>query len=135
MAAAAKTMPMKTDVAAWLAAVSPPARRADGEALAALLAGLSGEPPVLWGASIIGFGAYPTKTGTWPRIGFSPRKAALVLYVTDGFPGHADLLARLGPHTTGVSCLYLKRLADVDMAVLAALVSASLDEMARRYPA
>jgi hypothetical protein len=68
------------------------------------------------------------------RIGFSPRKAQLVVYIVDGFPGHADLLAQLGKHKTGQSCLYLTRLDGIDLSVLEQLCAASWAEMARRYP-
>lgn len=118
MATAAKTRP--TDVAPdeFIAAVPHAGRRADAQALHALLAEVTGEPAVMWGPSIVGFGCYRGPTGDWPLIGFAPRKAETVVYLTPGFDGRAGLLARLGPHRDGVSCLYLKRLADVDADVL-----------------
>jgi hypothetical protein len=139
MAAENKTGPTEADVDAYLAALEPASRRADAEVLCAMLARVSGQPPVLWGPSIIGFGAYhyrydSGRTGSAPRIGFSPRKAAHVLYLVDGFPAHAALLARLGKHSTGVSCLYVKRLSDVDIGVLEALAAGSWQVMAARYP-
>jgi hypothetical protein len=134
-----KTGPTAADVGAYIAALEPEKRRADAEWLCAMLARVTGAPPVLWGASIIGFGAYEYRydsgrTGTAPRIGFSPRKATHVMYMIDGFPEHAELLARLGKHSTGVSCLYFKRLADVDAAVLEALAKGSWAAMAAKYP-
>ena len=82
----------------------------------------------MWGSSIVGFGTYHYRyasgqEGDWPAVGLSPRKAALTLYLGTGFAGAEDLLARLGPHTVGKSCLYLKRLSDVDEPVLRELVS------------
>jgi hypothetical protein len=139
MAAKNKTGPTQADVGAWIAALEPAGRRADAEWLCAMLARVTGQPPVLWGPSIIGFGAYEYRydsgrTGTAPRIGFSPRKATHVLYMIDGFPEHGELLARLGTHSTGVSCLYVKRLSDVDTKVLEALAQGSWAAMAAKYP-
>ena len=91
-----------------------------------LLAEVSGAPAVLWGTSIVGFGSYRGPTGDWPIIGFSPRKANLVLYLMDGYDDHAALLAKLGKHKTGRSCLYINKLADVDTEVLERLIEASL---------
>lgn len=134
-----KTQPTATDVATFVAAIPDAGRRADAEALVALMSRLSGEPARLWGPSIIGFGAYhyrydSGRTGSMSRIGFSPRKAETVVYLIDGFAGQADLLARLGKHRIGKSCLYIKRLADIDMGILQAMVTASLANMAERYP-
>lgn len=134
-----KTQPTTASVAAFLDAIEPEARRADAKTVAAMMARLSGEPPVMWGSAIIGFGRYryayeSGRTGEYLRIGFSPRKSGLVLYLMDGFAARGDLLARLGRHSTSVSCLNLKKLADVDFAVLEELIAASLAEIDRRYP-
>jgi hypothetical protein len=123
-----KTTRNDGDVATFLAAVADPKRRADAEAACALMAEATGAPPVMWGSAIIGFGVYhyryaSGRSGDWPAVGMSPRKQALTLYVSSGFDGYRDLLDRLGPHTTGKSCLYLKRLADVDHDVLKTLVA------------
>lgn len=139
MAAASKTGPTDADVSAWIAALEPAMRRADAETLCAMLARLSGEPPVLWGPSIIGFGDYhyrydSGRSGTAPRIGFSPRKAAHVLYGLHDDAELLALLARLGKHSTGSACLYIRRLADIDMTVLESLVVRSLAVMAERHP-
>ena len=85
------------------------------------------ESPRLWG-SIVGFGQYhyryaSGREGDWPAVSLSPRKQALTLYISDGYDQYAELMARLGPHTTGKSCLYIKRLADVDRDVLRSLVA------------
>jgi hypothetical protein len=134
-----KTQATTADVAAFIAAVPDAGRRADAETLVTLMARLSGEQAAMWGPSIIGFGSYSYRydsgrTGTMCRIGFSPRKAETVVYLVDGFTGQAELLARLGRHRIGKSCLYLKRLADIDISVLEAMISASLASMATRYP-
>ncbi len=134
-----KTKPTPIAPRDFLNAVEPVVRRADGLVLHDLMERLSGEPATMWGPSIVGFGSYHYKydsgrEGDMCRIGFSPRKAELVLYLIDGFEGHAELLARLGKHRTGVSCLYIKKLADVDMAVLEELIAASLAYMDAKYP-
>lgn len=126
-----KTQPTTADVEAFLAAIAPPARQAEARAVCEIMARVSGEPPKLWGPSIVGFGTYhyrydSGREGDSLRIGFSPRKAALTLYIPGGFPRYEDLMSRLGPHTTGKACLYLKRLSDIDLAVLEDLVTESL---------
>lgn len=139
MAEAAKTLPTDADVSAFLAALEPARRREEAQAIAALLEQIAGCPPVLWGTSIIGYGQYSYtyksgRTGIYARIGFASRKANHVLYLTDGFDGQADLLAQLGKAATGVSCLYVKKLADIDMAVLAEMARRSWAMMAEKYP-
>lgn len=134
MATEPKTKPTDASVADFLDAVEHPGRRADGKVIAALMAEVSGEKPVMWGPSIVGYGSYRGATGDWPMIGFSPRKANLVLYLMSGFEGHDDLMARLGKHRTSVACLYLNRLADVDMAVLRQLAEGSVKAMREKYP-
>ncbi|WP_156256604.1 DUF1801 domain-containing protein [Sandarakinorhabdus oryzae] len=139
MADSPKTLPTTASVPAFLAALEPPRRRDEAEAISALLQSIAGSPPVLWGSSIIGYGQYTYhyasgRTGIWPRLGYSPRKAQHVVYLMDGFDGQADLLAGLGKATTGVSCLYIKKLADIDMDVLAEMARRSWAMMAARYP-
>lgn len=139
MADTAKTLPTTASVPAFLAALEPARRREEALSLSALLESIAGSPPVLWGSSIIGYGHYnytyaSGRTGTWPRLGFSPRKANHVVYLMDGFDGQADLLARLGKATTGVSCLYIRKLADIDRQVLAEMARRSWAMMAARYP-
>ncbi|RSB47197.1 DUF1801 domain-containing protein [Brevundimonas sp. 357] len=133
-----KTKPTDASVENFLAAVEPTRRREEGRTLCALMQAVSGEAPVMWGPSIVGFGRYANvtangKSADWPRMGFSPRKAALTLYLAST-PQTEALLARLGPHTTSTACLYIKRLDQADMDVLRALCVASWDEMKRRYP-
>src|SRR5512140_3234740 len=116
-----KTKANKLSVPAFIDALTDPARRADGKALVKLLESAAGEKPKMWGPSIIGFGSVHYKyesgrEGDMPLIGFSPRKATLVLYGLAGSRSDA-LLAKLGKHTTGKGCLYIRKLADVDTAV------------------
>ena len=139
MAAELKTQPTDVPVADFIAAVPDARRREEAEALCGLMTEVTGEPPVMWGTSIVGFGRYTyvnttKKPADWPIIGFSPRTAKLTIYVMPGFEGQDALMARLGKHTTGVSCLYLNRLADVDQEVLKDLASRSVAWMRERYP-
>jgi hypothetical protein len=134
-----KTKATEADPAAFIDAVKDPVQRADAHAISALMSRLSGEPAQLWGPSIIGFGRYRYKydsgrEGEMCRIGFSPRTGQTVLYLLDGYGERADNLARLGKHKTGKSCLYIKRLSDIDTTVLAEMISGSLAYMASKYP-
>lgn len=135
--AAPKTQPTSDAVPDFLDALHEP-RRSDGHALVALMQAVTGEPPVLWGTSIVGFGRYANTTADgrvtpWPIAAFAPRKGATVVYVMTGRDGMAPLLATLGTHrVTGTSCLSIKRLADVDMAVLRAIVELEVAAMADR---
>jgi hypothetical protein len=133
MAAEPKTRPTNASVEAFLDAVPHPGRREDGKVIAAMLEDITGEKSVMWGPSIVGYGGYRGPTGDWPIIGFSPRKANLVLYIMRGFTESGDLLARLGKHRTGGGCLYLNRLADVDQGVLRALAEGSVRWMRETY--
>jgi len=134
-----KTKPTKLSVPAFIAAVTDATRRADAKALVKLMQSATGEKPKMWGPSIIGFGSYHYKydsgrEGDMPLIGFSPRKAATVLYNMSGFSGSESLRAKLGKHTTGKGCLYIKKLAEVDQKVLETLVVKSVGAMRARYP-
>ena len=127
MAAANKTVETEASIEDFLARVEPPQRVADARVLIAQMAEISGEPPRLWGPSIIGFGSvhyrYESgREGDMPAIAFSPRKAELVLYVGASTPNIAALLPDLGKHKTGKGCLYVKKLADVDAGVLDAVI-------------
>ena len=131
MASNPVTRPTDADVAAFLAGVGNEERRADAHTLIALMTEVTGEPPVLWGPSMVGFGSYhyryaSGREGDAPLACFSPRKQQLVVYLVDGFEDrYRRLLAELGPHKTGKACLYLKRLSDVDLDVLRTLVERS----------
>jgi hypothetical protein len=129
-----KTTKNQASVADFLAAVADPKRRADAEAVTALMTEVTGAEPAMWGSSIIGFGTYhyryaTGREGDSPAVGLSPRKQSLTIYLSAGFDGYVDLLARLGPHSTGRSCLYIKRLSDVDEGVLRALVKGGFQEL------
>ncbi len=127
MAKANKTVETEASVEDFLGKVELPQRLADARALIDLMARISGEPPKLWGPSIIGFGSvhyrYESgREGDTPAIAFSPRKAELVLYVGASTPNIAALLPGIGKHKTGKGCLYVKKLADVDAGVLEKIV-------------
>lgn len=133
-----KTKPTKVSVSEFIDALKDPARRADAKALTKLMQSAAGEKPKMWGPSIIGFGSCHYKyesgrEGDMPVIAFSPRKAATVLYGVTGFSEAAAILAKLGKHTTGKGCLYIKKLADVDQRVLETLVVKSLDAKRVRH--
>ncbi len=130
-----KTRKTRASVSAFLASVPDAARRADARRLLALMRAETGERPALWGSAIVGFGSYPSASGDWPLVAFSPRRANLVVYVMPGFARYGALLRALGKHTTGKSCLYLRKLADVDEAVLRRLVSRSYADMHAKYGA
>ncbi|GAA2981150.1 DUF1801 domain-containing protein [Actinokineospora diospyrosa] len=130
--------PTTSDVAAFVAAITDDRRRADADLLVALMTEVTGHPAVLWGTSIIGFGSrhyrYESgREGDTVTVGFSPRKAQTVLYLTGELEDYADLLGALGKHSTGKSCLYLKRVDQADPAALRAIVQRSYDA-ARAHP-
>jgi hypothetical protein len=139
MAYEVKTKPTEISVADFIAAVENPTRRADAETLCALFEEISGEPPKLWGASIIGFGSYHYRydsghEGDAPRLGFSPRKAQTVVYIMSGFKGQDGMLARIGKVKTSVSCMYVNRLDQIDLGILREMAVASLAQMREKYP-
>ena len=132
-----KTRQNDADVDAYLDAVENPPRRADARRLLTLMRDVTGDPPKMWGTSIVGFGSYhyryaSGREGDWPMVGFAPRKQNLVLYIMPGFDGYGALLNRLGKYRTGRSCLYVNKLDDVDLQVLEELVRAAVAEMGRR---
>ena len=137
--------PTGVDPDEFIAAVEPDAKRADAEVLDALFRRVTGEEPMMWGPSIIGYGQYRTTYASgrkvhWMRSGFSPRKAKHSLYLMGGYCDEATgskrdaLLAKLGKHTTGKSCLYINKLADVDLGVLEEMIRNDWEAMARIYP-
>jgi Domain of unknown function (DU1801) len=131
-----KTRPTGASVDAFLDGVADPGRRADAHRVRALMERLSGEPAAMWGPTIVGFGCYSYRydsghEGEMARIGFSPRGRELVFYL---FPRPQALMDRLGRYRTGKACLYVKRLADVDEAVLEQLIAAALAYMDEKYP-
>jgi hypothetical protein len=130
--ASQKTLPSEERAELFIAAVPDAARREDALALCGLLTEWTGEPPVMWGASIVGFGCCRYRydsghEGTAPLVGFSPRKGNLVLYLVGGVQDrYPELLRQLGPHKLGKGCVYLKRLDDVDVGVLRRLVDRTI---------
>lgn len=129
-----KTQANDKSVQAFLDEIPDKDKRLDCQALLALFRDATGAQPVMWGESIVGFGRYRYKyasghSGEWMLTGFSPRKQNLTLYIMSGFEQYAALMDRLGRHTTGKSCLYIKNLADVDQEVLKELVHLSAEHM------
>lgn len=126
-----KTKPGDDDVAAYIAAIPDEAQRQDAATLAALMQRVTGSPPTLWGGKIVGFGRYhyrgaSGREGEWFVVGFAPRSRNLTLYIMDGLDGYAELLGKLGKHSTGRACLYVRRLADIDLDALTELVTRSV---------
>lgn len=132
-----KTKMNDASVRAFLAGVEPESKREDCFRVLAIMKEIAGCEPKMWGDSIVGFGQIYYKyasgrEGEWFQIGFSPRKQNLTLYVMTGYDGYDDLLERLGKYKTGVSCLYLKHLDDVDESVLKALLQRTVDRLTKK---
>ncbi|HEY5806050.1 MAG TPA: DUF1801 domain-containing protein [Candidatus Saccharimonadales bacterium] len=122
-----KTKKQNSGVDEFLASIPDDGVRQDCRELTDLMRKITGDPGDMWGTSIVGFGEYHYKYASgrendWFRMGFSPRKQNLTIYIMSGYEDKEDLLAKLGPHSLGKSCLYIKRLADIDMKVLADLL-------------
>ena len=133
-----KTKPTRASVETFLKGVEPDRRRRDAAVVLDLMTRVTGEKPVMWGPSIVGFGSYRHTTGSghkgeFFRTGFSPRKQALTVYIMPGFEDYPDLMERLGKYKTGRSCLYINKLEDVDLTVLEDLIRRSLTTMSERY--
>ena len=134
-----KTRPRASSVDAFIDAVDDEHKRADCRVVAEMMAEITGAEGVMWGASIVGFGNYhyryaSGREGDFFEAGFSPRKRALTIYVMAGFAEYDDLLVRLGRYTTGKSCLYVKRLSDVDLDVLREMLTRSVAYIRAKYP-
>ncbi|MFO6462960.1 DUF1801 domain-containing protein [Jannaschia sp. KMU-145] len=132
------TQPTDAEPAAFFAA-QPPPRDAECAALDAMFRRVSGFAPELWRGNLVGYGRYDYtyasgRSGTFLATGFSPRKAALSIYIMPGYAEFGPILDRLGPHRMGKSCLYVTRLARIDLDVLEELVRAGLDDLAARWP-
>ena len=128
-----KTQPTTASVHKFISSIEDPLRRKNCELLLAMMGKFTAQRPLMWGESIIGLGAYPYRyasgrEGTWFRAGFSPRKNALVLYLMLNLGKQTDNLAKLGKHKTGKSCLYIKKLSDVDLNVLEGMVRESFQQ-------
>lgn len=139
MAAEAKTKPADASVADYIDAIADPGRADDCRALVRLMTRLTKKKPVMWGPSIVGFDSYhyryeSGREGDSCLMGFSSRKSEIAIYVVAGFDGTEQTLARLGKHKTAKACLYVKRLADIDLKVLESLLRHSASEIRRRHP-
>lgn len=132
-------LPAGPEVAAFLNAADPPERIAEGQQLDALFRRVTGWQPRLWSGSMIGYGSYAYRydsghQGVSLATGFSPRRREISVYILPGYQDHGAILARLGRHRMGKSCLYIRRLADVDQAVLAELIAAGLRDLSAIWP-
>ena len=134
-----KTKPTSASVDAYLASRAGPEQLADCRAIMSICERVTGQPPTMWGPSIIGFGSYSYRypsghSGDACLVGLAVRGRELVVYVSAESPEQLELRSRLGKHRMGKSCLYLKRLADLDVGVLEAIIAGSVADVRRRYP-
>ncbi len=133
-----KTKPTKASVEKFIDTQEKESVRDDCRTLVKMMQEISGEPPVMWGTAIVGFGTYhyvyaSGQEGDWPILAFSPRKQNLTIYLMSGFSGKEALLKKLGKNKTSVSCLYVKSLEGLHMPTLKKLISDSYKEMAKKY--
>lgn len=133
-----KTQPGKESVAAFIKAIEDPERRRDCKTLNSLMKRVTRKRPVIWGGTMVGFGRYEYRyasgrSGAWLITGFASHKRDLTLYVMNGFSRYGDLMKKLGRHRHARSCLYLKRLDDIDLDVLEALIARSVEDMRAGY--
>jgi hypothetical protein len=133
-----KTQKNDASVDAFLDAIEDETKREDSRTVARLMTRLTGSEPAMWGTSMVGFGSYhfryaSGREGDWFLTGFAPRKRELTLYIMPGFSQYSDLMARLGKHRTGKSCLYIKRLSDIDLEVLEELIEKSVRHIGATY--
>lgn len=137
-----KTQKTNKSVAAFLNAIDDPQKRKDAKVVAKLMKEVTGEKPKMWGTAIVGYGEYhytyaSGREGDWMITGFSPRKQALTVYIMPGyrFPKQKALLAKLGPHKLGRSCLYIKRLEDIHLPTLKKIIAEGYTYMKKKYGA
>ncbi|MDX1460493.1 MAG: DUF1801 domain-containing protein [Xanthomonadales bacterium] len=133
-----KTRADDADVAAFISRSGDEDRQADCHTLVDLFSDITGEPPRMWGSSIIGFGSYhyvyeSGKEGDWPLVGFSPRARNFSIYIMSGFEAFDALLERLGKHKTGKSCLYVNRVSDIDLDALREMAARSVAALRDRH--
>lgn len=133
-----KTQPTENDVEDFLNAIDDKQKRKDSFKILDIMKSITGEEPKMWGSSIIGFGQYhyqyeSGREGDWFLTGFSPRKQNFSLYIMAGFDNYDDLMSRLGKYKTGKSCLYIKRLEQIDLDILKKLIRESVDYMRAKY--
>ncbi len=134
-----KTLRTRASVAKYIAGITPEKRQAEARLLLPLFERATGFKPAMWGSSIIGFGEYHYKyasgrEGDFLLTGFSPRKAAITIYIMPGFKRYAPLLSKLGKFKTSVSCLYATRLENIELSILEQLVARSVEDMKDIYP-
>lgn len=134
-----KTAPTDQAVQDFIASVEPAAKQEDAQILDRLFRDVTGYQPVMWGPTIIGYGQYhyvydSGREGDFLATGFSPRKAKHSIYIMPGYADFTEILARLGKHKIGKSCLYVNKLADIDLEVLAELIRAGLADLNRKWP-
>jgi hypothetical protein len=136
-----KTKKTSASVKEFIDAVSGEERRSDAKKLLAIFKRATGLKPAMWGASMVGYGAYhyqsekSSQKGDWPLTAFSPRKANLTIYIMPGFSAYDSLLQKLGPHSTGSSCLYVKSLDGIHIPTLELLIKKSVADMKKKYKA
>ena len=133
-----KTKKTSASVAAYLNAITDKQKRSDCKAVARMMRDATGKRARMWGGSLVGYGSYDYKyasgrEGTWFVCGFSPRAQNITIYIMPGFSGFKKLMNKLGKYKTGKSCLYIKKLEDVDQKTLEELIAGSVKEMRRRY--
>jgi len=133
-----KTVENNEDVIQFIHSVTDEVKKEDSLRLLKLMEKITKDPPKMWGKSIVGFGKYHYKyesgrEGDFMKVGFSPRKQNLTLYIMPGFERYAELMTQLGKHSTGKSCLYIKKLADVDERILKELIELSYQHMTNKY--
>ncbi len=134
-----KTVATEGSVDDFLNGIDNQRRRDDADRLLEIMRKVTDQEPCMWGPSLIGFDRYHYKyesgrEGDFFKVGFSPRKSNLAIYIMPGFEPYADKLAKLGKHKTGASCLYINKLDDVDTAVLTDIIEQSFKEMQAKYP-
>ena len=135
-----KTKPNQTSVTAFIKEIEDPQKRADAKKVASIMREITGSRAKMWGSSIVGFGRYryryeSGREGEWMLTGFSPRKQALTLYIMSGFGKYGTLMKKLGKYKTGKSCLYIKRLSDIDETVLRQLIAESVKHLRKNHAA
>jgi hypothetical protein len=138
MASEPKTKLTKASVNKFLNAVEDPQRRKDSIKVCEIMQAITKQEPKMWGPAIVGFGTYhyvyeSGREGDWMLVGFSPRKNALTLYIMSGFSAYAELMKDLGKFKTGKSCLYIKKLEDIDLKVLKKLIRESIKYIKKTY--
>lgn len=134
-----KTTETKKSVAQFIKAIPDKVKQQDSHRIVELMQKATGYPPKMWGPSIIGFGSYHYKyesghEGDMPLVGFSPRSAAIVFYLSGNFKGRDEMLQKLGKHKTGKGCVYVKRLENIDTKVLEKMIKASAKHIQAQYP-